>query len=116
MSIVPRREITHPELGSLYFNDDAAVPGLAGSKDKSPQWVCEPYRFRAGSGFEIYLPGDSDSPRDLDRAITALHHRKQVEAQGRQLSCSNVYLGWIDLMVNPPSVASLDNVHTYGIW
>jgi hypothetical protein len=112
MAINPKKEITHPELGAIHFRDDESPPNF--SIERAPKWVCRP--DNGDPDFEIYLPGDAHAPQAIDQAIVALHHRKQIETEGKNLSASNVYLAWIDLTIDPPGVAFPDNDHIYVIW
>jgi hypothetical protein len=109
-------KVVHPELGSICFDDGKAIPDIAGSKDRPAKWVCFPEAGSRDTEFEIYLPGDSSGPRDLERAISALRHRKRIESAGRRLSASNVSLAWIDLTTDPPNVGFPDDEHIYVIW
>jgi hypothetical protein len=115
MSINPNTEITHPELGPIRFDDGKPNPVIAGSRETAPMWVCRPEGWNS-NGFEIYLPGTPSSPQNLERAVLAVRHREQIEAEGRRLSNSNVRLAWIDMMTDPPSVAFPDEDHVYVIW
>jgi len=113
--IVPRSERLHPELGSIFFDDGKAIPGVAGAKDGAPMWICWP-DGSADSELEFYLPGDALGPQSLERAVAAVQHRARIEAEGRRLSGSNVSLAWIDFTTDPPRVAFPDNDHDYVIW
>jgi hypothetical protein len=115
MPINPSTEIIHPELGPIRFENGEAIPNVAGSKRHKPQWVCRPDGWD-NWGFEIYIPGDSKSPELLDRAIAALRHRQQIESEGIQLSRANIELAWIDVTVDPATVAFPSNDDSYEIW
>ena len=113
MPINPEKQMTHPELGPIHFYDGKS-PSNFSIKSTTPKWICRP--DNGDPDFEIYLPGDAHAPQIVDQAAAALHHRKQIEAQGKSLSASNVYLAWIDLTTAPPTVAFPNNEHIYVIW
>ena len=114
MSINPSTEILHPDLGPIRFDDGKVTPPIAAAKDTAPKWVCRPDGW--DSEFEIYVPGNSRSPQDLERAVVAVRHREHIEAEGKRLSASNVYLSWIDMTTDPPSAAFLHENQVYEIW
>jgi len=114
MPIIAETEIIHPELGSIRFDDGKHDPNVAGGDDSQPKWVCRPDGWE--DDFEIYLPGEGDSPRDLVRAAEALSRREEINLEGRALGDGDIELSWIDLTSEPPSVAFPDNDQVYVLW
>src|SRR5262245_21160578 len=115
MPIRAETEIQHQVLGTLRFDDGAAVPEL-GRRSEPSQWVARPDGDQGRC--EYYLAGGRGGP---ERSSLAVAMRvscllDQTEQHAPQSSGSVLELAWVDCTAEAPTVGLLDPSDAYLLW